>query len=189
LNILNITDLSEQVIYARYKNLNNAYHSCCLTLTLDPKYLKFNPERDRSEIIAVDIYSDLKLYHEIVPDNICHIAIELTHGLKTTMSHDEKQSLAKNLLQRYYHAKYVITTRLHVALPCLVFGVPCYFIYSNTSSDPRFDSTIVKLIGDGVHPPDACWNWTNPTISEERILLVKELANNLSSTVDKFINL
>lgn len=119
--------------YNILKNKNiKSYFSACLTLTLDIDYAAKKSERT-NEIIFVD-YSfgqipqvdksllSLKAY------NFKEI-IKLTHmNFKISESHIERFKKAKYLLDRYARAKLVVTTRLHVAFPCLALKTPVIFV-------------------------------------------------------------
>lgn len=166
----------------------NAYLSCCMTLTLNAVKLGLIESKEKRNVYVVDCHiTESKLYEKLVPPAIRGKAIKLTHGLTRLLDYTEKENLALNYLQKYVNAKFVITSRLHVALPCLALGTPCYFIHDKLSSDPRFDSTIQSLIGNGIDPPDENWNWTEPTISDERLDLAKNLRTKLEKTVANFI--
>ncbi|HSI12110.1 MAG TPA: polysaccharide pyruvyl transferase family protein [Chthoniobacter sp.] len=75
----------------------------CATLTFDPY------RGPRSGVYAVDTKVDGATF-------ICHDIGE--------MEWTEQLALARDLLVRYQQAELVITSRLHVALPCLAFGTP-----------------------------------------------------------------
>ena len=50
----------------------------------------------------------------------------------------DKFQRAQTYLDKYTQAKLVITSRLHVTLPCLAFGTPVILVHENPD-DPRFD--------------------------------------------------
>ena len=47
-----------------------------------------------------------------------------------TISDEKRFEIAEDLLRRYARAKFVITSRIHCALPCLALGTPVVFINS-----------------------------------------------------------
>ena len=109
----------------------DAYFSGCLTTTLDIDYLVDNSKRT-NEII----FTDYKFGDLLIADNYLHSLkaydfnniINLTHHFNLSYGHLERFQMAKNLLDRYAKAKLVVTTRLHVALPCLGLRTPVIFI-------------------------------------------------------------
>jgi hypothetical protein len=53
--------------------------------------------------------------------------------------HEYRMLLAKETLDRYLAAGLVITSRLHVAMPCLALGTPVILLKKGISKDPRFE--------------------------------------------------
>ena len=115
-----------------------SYFSGCLTLTL-PK----QPETaDKGTYVTlVDLKPD-------VEEKVCGIIGDRYEIRK--MSHstenlfwspwEERKARAIEYLTIYQNAKYVVTRRLHVALPCLAMGVPVLLIMGGKMNDPhRFD--------------------------------------------------
>lgn len=61
------------------------------------------------------------------------------------MSDEERMNEAEKLIKLYSHAIFVVTGRLHCALPCLGLQTPVYFtqrVSCNEKSDCRFDGLI-----------------------------------------------
>lgn len=166
----------------------DAFHTSCLTLTLDPVKLGLQTTSNRTQIYVVDAdHAETSLYEKLVPIAIRNKAKSLTHGLTGHLpNYSEKKKRALELLQHYCTAKLVITNRLHVALPCVAFGTPVLFVHSKVSVDPRFDETIVKLIGDGKSIPQG-WNWDSPKLTKEQKTLAKALAGELEKMATEFI--
>jgi len=75
----------------------------CATLTFDPY------TGPRSGVYAVDTKAEGATF--------------ITHDIGE-MEWSEQLTLAREILSRYQRAQLVITSRLHVALPCLAFGTP-----------------------------------------------------------------
>lgn len=116
-----------------------AYYSSCLTVTCSRR----STDGDVGAALLVD--------------NVDHPApVEVVHKLErllgrplTRLSHDpadksgafteyceRAEDEVEQLLGRYCEASLVVTTKIHVALPCLGMGVPVILIHPN-SSDPR----------------------------------------------------
>jgi hypothetical protein len=57
---------------------------------------------------------------------------------------DTKMKIAQKYLNYYNRADLVITSRLHVALPCLAYETPVIFIH-NDLADPRFGGLVKYL--------------------------------------------
>lgn len=60
-----------------------------------------------------------------------------------TYTDEEKFAMAEALLHKYAHAKLVITSRIHCALPCLALGTPVIFVNG-------FDSFVDSCRFDGI---------------------------------------
>ena len=104
----------------------NSYFAGCLTLTLNPPHTK-NRKRSR-KVIVVDC-SDVVI--EKVKTEC--IKLELDMIVKTHVvdwdtykykAWDNRISIVEEYLDEYATAHCVITSRLHVGLPCLAFGTP-----------------------------------------------------------------
>lgn len=163
------------------------YCSSCLTLTLDPLKLGL-VESLRQEILVVDANIDEPvLFKQLVPERVKKLCKYFTHGLKQATAFEKKQELIMELLQRYRNAKCVVTSRIHVALPCLAFNTPVLFIYSKMDQDPRFDYTMKRLLGNGTTLTHV-WNWDKPEIPDETRILVKQLASRLYQFFDTLNN-
>jgi len=126
----------------------DAYFSSCITTTLKNPYSK----EDRSdEILLVDPLlkiadKDYREYiaHRMVPEKYRDNVFHLSHHLDQNINYSEKEKieLAEALLDRYAKAKLVITSRIHVALPCLGLGTPVLFVdvgYDMKNGYERFD--------------------------------------------------
>lgn len=118
-----------------------AYFSGCLTLTLpaapasrgDVVYLV-----DVGERSATHIRSHTRARVE-----------EVTHGraVLPLLKPEHRIQYAEYSLERYRHARCVVTTRLHAALPCLAFGTPVLLLSSETKGWPnaRFSGLLDHL--------------------------------------------
>jgi polysaccharide pyruvyl transferase WcaK-like protein len=69
------------------------------------------------------------LIKKLVPQEFRENAIYISNQNFAATTHEEKFEIAKNLLAKYAAAKLVVTSRIHVALPCLAFGTPVVFIH------------------------------------------------------------
>tara|TARA_R110002012_G_scaffold64308_3_gene169065 strand:- start:27947 stop:28891 length:945 start_codon:yes stop_codon:yes gene_type:complete len=70
-----------------------------------------------------------KLIKKLVPFEIRDKAILISNQNFAATTHEEKFEIAEELLAKYASAKLVVTSRIHVALPCLAFGTPVVFIH------------------------------------------------------------
>lgn len=117
----------------------DAYFSSCLTLTFDER----EKEPENGKIFVVDLQPKTM---QKLPEKIRKIAdFSITHLYKfpkypiTAKDAAEFEDAARKILQRYKdEAKLVITSRIHVAMPCIAMGIPVVFI-SDHVSDSRFD--------------------------------------------------
>ncbi len=120
----------------------DAFFSGCLTLTLKNKF-----DYRSNGIYVVDVPDKIRKF---IPDRVK--ARYLTHTVSREHfdNHEYKFDLAEELLNKYARAKFVITSRLHCALPCLALGTPVLFIPDNyfvskKENDPRFAGLLEYL--------------------------------------------
>lgn len=121
-----------------------AYLSGCVTLTL-PKMKK---TKDNGKYIcAVDVS---EMVVEQLKNQIAHTNLELkisTHDLteeNESLTWEERMNNVEKVLTKYQNAKCVITSRLHVALPCLAMEVPVLLVRNDPECN-RFDPYIDLL--------------------------------------------
>ena len=69
-----------------------------------------------------------KIIEKLIPKEILAQSISVSNQDFNAKSHEEKFKKAEELLSLYASAKLVVTSRIHVALPCLAFGTPVIFI-------------------------------------------------------------
>lgn len=114
----------------------DAYLSGCLTTTILPS--KFTPLEKRKKVYMVDL--DPQEYHKL-PEWIIKEAIRETHIFKSPIR-EERFAKAQQMLNMYEDALLVVTSRLHVAIPCVALGTPVIFMKSDWKEDCRFDGLI-----------------------------------------------
>lgn len=121
------------------KNGIDAYFSGCMTLTFD----KRTEKPIKSKIFAVDIDRGIikRLPKEIVEKadfSISHIYYWNHYPLTDEDAKIFEQE-ARHILERYKkEATLIITSKIHVAMPCIAMGIPVVFITENPY-DIRFD--------------------------------------------------
>lgn len=111
------------------ENNIDVFFSGCMTLTLErfPNVVKHN------EIIAVDVPSEVVNY--IKAKTKRNIIIR-THKMELKkLSLSERLAQVENRLKEYQGADFVVTTRLHAALPCLALEVPVLYIKTWNEND------------------------------------------------------
>lgn len=71
-------------------------------------------------------------YRNVISDDVFLSAIYREQEIEDRFeSDDEKFLYADQLLKEYSKARYVITSRIHCALPCLAIGTPVVFVNNN----------------------------------------------------------
>jgi hypothetical protein len=97
------------------------YFSGCITLTLGA------PDQGsrRDYICAVDLPDDL---YPALAKRARSPILRLSHRDTCGGTFEQRCATASRLLNLYAHAKYVVTTRLHCALPCLAFEIPVLLV-------------------------------------------------------------
>lgn len=114
------------------------YFSGCVTLTL-PKQKK---TKDNGKYVClVDLNDKVEAkVRKLIGDKYKIKKLSHTVSARPNATWEERAKEVEKLLTLYQNAKYVVTRRLHVALPCLAMGVPVLVIQSKTMNDPhRFD--------------------------------------------------
>ena len=100
------------------------YYAGCMTLTLPQRDLSI----DGDKVLFVDIPDGLKKY---IPDKHWSDAEFLSHIIYETESPERE---AESRLKYYRdHARLVVTSRIHCALPCIASGIPTIFVCEQRS--------------------------------------------------------
>lgn len=89
-------------------------------------------------------------YHKIFDKEVLLEAEYISHVVseKNYRSEVNKFNYARVLLEKYSRAKYVVTSRIHCAIPCLGMDTPVLFIYNinqRESSSCRFNGILELL--------------------------------------------
>jgi hypothetical protein len=122
-----------------------SYLSNCITLSLNKEKYK-NLNSPQNDILFVDVP---EAYCETLSLKVNSLYKEsvikkLTHKISSyDRSAIERFKLARYHLSAFCNAKLVITSRLHVLLPCLAFGTPVIFIVDDSDLN---NSRIVDYI-------------------------------------------
>lgn len=114
------------------------YFSGCVTLTL-PKQKKTKDNGKYVCLVDLNKKVEQKVRKQIGSK---YKIKKMSHTVprRPDATWEERAKEVEELLTIYQNAKYVVTRRLHVALPCLAMGVPVLVIQSKTMNDPhRFD--------------------------------------------------
>lgn len=161
----------------------DAYFSGCMTLTFD----KRESEPSDGKIFIVDV--NRKSLNKI-PNRIKRCAdFSITHLYKfdkypiTENDAQTFEDTAREILNRYKNeAKLVITSRIHVAMPCVAMGIPVIFI-TDRPYDERFD--VLRGILPIYSYRDIYWiNW-NPTAPDITILKSAIIDNAIAQITGK----
>jgi lipopolysaccharide biosynthesis glycosyltransferase len=80
--------------------------------------------------------------------NYKNFDVEYYYCFLTSMSIQDRLTMAENLLNKYRNAELVITTRLHCILPCRAFNTNSIFIHKKYEDDPRFQGLKNIINGD-----------------------------------------
>lgn len=155
-----------------------AYTSGCLTVTL--------PRRDSNitgkKVFLVDVPDELRPF---IPDEISNNCEEISHeGVLETIPMSEEERLrieeySHQIIDKYKsEAKLVVTSRLHVASPCVALGIPVILAIKNL--DSRF-SWLDKLIPlyDMHNFSKIDWNPESIELEETKELIFRIFSNKL----------
>ena len=148
----------------------------CLTLTLN----QFENVKKEDYICAVDVSK--KVLEKIKEKTNLEIK-EITHEMPEdyyTVPWNERVRRVEELLKVYQGAKCVLTTRLHVALPCIALNTPVLIIHDKYNDD-RFkdyleyiDYCVESDFLNGTYEYD----FTNPPADKVGHIKVREDLNN-----------
>lgn len=112
-------------------NIEN-YFSGCLTLTLE----KFKGLKKEDYICAVNITKEeLKILKKKTKKKIIEINQDLEPGSLSDLSWEERKKRVEELLKTYQKASFVVTTKLHCALPCIALGTDVLVLYDEKFND------------------------------------------------------
>ena len=118
-----------------------AYYSGCVTLTFDRR-----PSPPANGQIFITGGAN-KGFTALIPKKIRQNAFLVNQGKVQLpyMPSVTKQIIAKHLLDTYRdHAKLVITSKIHCAMPCLAMGIPVVFLYNIRKKDDYR----IQIVGD-----------------------------------------
>jgi len=105
--------------------------------SIDPQGNKRIQDRVRNFIKASTFY---QTYSTLFEKETLLNADFIQHDVPQSLfkSEDEKMDYAKNLLHKYASAKYVVTSRIHAALPCLGVETPVLFVTTDELENGDF---------------------------------------------------
>ena len=119
------------------KNNIDAYFSGCMTLTLE----KFCKIKKKKKICLVDVSNEII---SKVKENTNYEIEVLSHTLNQRETEkkniNERMNDVEKILKKYQESKLVITTRLHVALPCIALGTPVIVLHKEVFDEDRLGS-------------------------------------------------
>jgi hypothetical protein len=88
--------------------------------------------------------------------------------------HNLRMSLAEEMLRRYKTAAFVITSRLHVALPCLALGTPVVLLKRGIRTDVRFEGVRDFVNHLDEHSSKSDYDWNRPPQNPDRHVVFAE---------------
>lgn len=112
-----------------------AYLNGCMTATL-PRISNLKGEK----VYFVDVPAR---YYQHIPEEIAKDAIVLSNVLDDCV--DPEQEVKNRLKQYAENARLVVTTRLHVAMPCTAIGIPVVFMKDRYSFRFPFISRYIHV--------------------------------------------
>lgn len=153
---------TETLRILREKNIP-AYFSACLTLTLPRKFKK---DVNAPYACLVDVPKEIVAHiKELHRDLDIRVLSQEPHPLSTLSWHQRFQ-LVEEYLSSYQNANFVITTKLHCALPCLALGTPVLLLKDSSLYDlKRFtglDAFLYVSDSESFLSGKCSWNPANP---------------------------
>ena len=117
-----------------------------LRLMLKFRVFRYLTHNSRLPVRAYYTGVFLRAYLPVFSVRVLAEAEYVTHKVLVNGADDtEMERRAADLLRRYAHAPFVVTSRLHCALPCLGMGVPVVVPYPERTAKGRFDGNIELL--------------------------------------------
>lgn len=123
--------------YLRYRRKVNLMYKSFVWEKETP-ISRYFPKWDKRMMLA----SFYKTYSAIFSDEVLFNAEFVTHNVKQSLfkNEDDKLLFAKGLITKYAKAKYVVTSRIHCALPCVGVETPVLFVTSDVLEGDTFRS-------------------------------------------------
>ncbi|WP_082507884.1 polysaccharide pyruvyl transferase family protein [Methylobacterium sp. Leaf113] len=165
----------------------DSYFSGCLTLTLEG-----NPSIIQKDlIVCVDVPGALVEFVANASNSqiLCVSAVDITEGVVK-----ERFAKAERLLEIYQSARYVVTSRLHCALPCLAYGIPVLLV--DLAQDQERFSGLHNLVRhaklDEILRKNVDFDFRNPSPNTNdyvklRDQLIKNVKDFVNASFDKTI--
>lgn len=141
--------------------------------------------------IANRLYKYSHLLHKIVKSTKVHIIVgSLQQELikrRSEATRTRRFEVAEGLLVEYAQAKFVITSRLHCALPCVALGTPVIFVHRNLK-DSRFPGLLDYVRHYSLEEFKYKVKEIDPENPEPNPKSTDKLRKNLLRTCKEFIN-
>lgn len=155
---IGVRDIESQKRLNKYDIKN--YFSGCMTLTIKP----FQNILKKDTVYVVDV--DEKVLEKVKAATNREIVV-LTHKLDARETAqkdiDKRMEDVENLLKQYQSAHVVITSRLHVALPCIALKTPVILVLDEKYEKDRLE-TYLNYAGNMFFSNDFC-NMDNSSIN------------------------
>ena len=116
--------------------------------------------------------------------NALHLTQTIPRLDPLTFDVKHRMALAEELLDKYRKAKLVVTSRLHVALPCRAFGTDVIFFHPWYHTDVRFDGLRQYLNGIDKQPSDQGFNFSPSPVDYS---LIEEHKKRINEKVTAFV--
>jgi hypothetical protein len=157
----------------------DCYFSGCITLTL-PKQKK--TEDAGTYVCLVDLRPALEeAVREWLKDSGLEIRV-MTHNCnyrKSDATMEERFARVEETLTQYQNAKFVVTRRLHVSLPCLAMGVPVLSVVNmdsvgNTSRWSPYYDWVHNITDKDLIAGNIDYDYNNPLPNKQDYLPTRE---------------
>ncbi|CAF4161698.1 unnamed protein product [Adineta steineri] len=144
----------------------SSWLSGCLTTTLKYRSVARLINDTKKSILIVDVQNNLTnilVPPDILRDNVIwSTALYTPENINQT---DEQLNDFEQVEKRFdelLNSKLVLTSRLHVLLPCLALNIPVMFIYPSDAynRDPRFKG-LIEILVDHIYSEKDAYFWKN----------------------------
>ncbi|MDO4943179.1 MAG: polysaccharide pyruvyl transferase family protein, partial [Lachnospiraceae bacterium] len=168
----------------------DAYLSGCITLTL--------PEQETSEdkgkyVVLVDLKPEIKEKVLTWLDGSGLEIREFSHSIKCEgngENYEERLQRVEDVLTLYQNAKFVVTQRLHVTLPCIAMNVPVFSIIDLTTKRNKtrwypYCEWVNFMTEEEILTGDICFDNTSLAPNKQEYLQIR---NDLIADIQAFIS-
>lgn len=161
----------------------DAYLFGCITLTLP---LKWKQNKDKKEIFCIDVSEELKNWMpQEYRENACFLTNAYNIEELNESPEEEERKIYNKIIK---NARLVITSRMHIALPCIAAGIPVIFAVDSYSYRFIGIDRFIKIYSKDEYLL-IDWNPSPITYEREKEEMIELAISRVNNLQDKYIKL